>query len=279
MQLKVIIGTVAFMLTMMIMGYAVLREPARLQHFTDAQLGRSVETGAKLYMDNCATCHGLEGKAEVCYDTGGNQITCQGFPLNYAPLLCEDISQRMVATGWEGSKDQFIVRTIAASRSNVVMPPWASRYGGPMRDDQIRNVSDFVLNWQSEELCSAPPEPAYPWPEAVADYLGEYPEGDPVNGAQLFQLTYACAGCHGVFAEASWSGAGPWVGIFAENAPRDDSVSAEQYVYHSILYPNDYIVDGYNANVMPQNFALRMGDNPQDMADILAYIFGGGEGE
>ena len=64
MQIKVVIGTVAFMLTMMVLGYVTLREPARLEEFTHAEHGRSIEFGAELFAGNCATCHGIEGKAQ-----------------------------------------------------------------------------------------------------------------------------------------------------------------------------------------------------------------------
>ena len=36
------------MLTMMIMGFAALREPARLEEFSHAFEGRSIENGARL---------------------------------------------------------------------------------------------------------------------------------------------------------------------------------------------------------------------------------------
>ena len=45
MQVKIMIGTVAFMMTMMLFGYAALREPARLERFAAADLGRNVEKG------------------------------------------------------------------------------------------------------------------------------------------------------------------------------------------------------------------------------------------
>ena len=48
MQVKVVIGTIAFMLTMIILGYAALREPERLEHFTGARDGRTIETGANI---------------------------------------------------------------------------------------------------------------------------------------------------------------------------------------------------------------------------------------
>jgi mono/diheme cytochrome c family protein len=283
MQVKIVIGTVALMLTMVILGFAALREPARLEEYTEARIGRQIEAGASLYQSQCATCHGVNGNSEVCYDAGtGEQIGCVGLPLNYAPLLCGDTSERMEIMNWEGSKEAFISATIASGRYGTEMPTWAQEYGGPLRPDQVEDLTVFVLNWQTEELCSAPPEPAYDWPESVEDFLAaeEIEEGDPAQGFELYQVTYGCAACHGDFSQPEWDGTGPWVGETAELAPRDvEGATAEQYVYESILNPSAYVVDGYPEGAMPANFALRMGDNPQHMADILAYIFGGGEGQ
>ncbi len=61
MQVKVIIGTIAFMLTMVILGLATLLEPARMEESTDAFLGRQIENGAQLFRDSCVECHGVDG--------------------------------------------------------------------------------------------------------------------------------------------------------------------------------------------------------------------------
>lgn len=280
MQIKIVIGTVAFMLTMIILGFAVLREPGRLEEFSHAYTGRSIETGARLFQSNCATCHGIDGRAEQCFDAAGNQIGCQGLPLNYAPLLCGDRSQRMQALNWEGSKQAFIHTTIAAGRFGTVMPTWSEQFGGPMRDDQVQDVTLYVLNWESEELCSEPIV-TFDWPEEVADFLAlpDIQAGDPVNGEALY-LTYGCIGCHGDPAQPGTNEVGPWLGdIETVGETRVEGMSAEQYVYHSVLYPSDFIAPDCPTgpcagppSPMP-SFADRMGSQPQDLADILAYLF------
>lgn len=279
MQVKVVIGTVAFMLTMIVFGYAALREPTRLEEFALASEARQIEVGAELYFNNCASCHGEEGLAQECYDAGGNQVACQGIPLAHAPLLCGDRPDRLEIMSWQGSKEDFVYRTIAAGRG-AIMPVWSEQYGGPMRPDQVENVTSFVLNWESEELCSAPPEPNFDWPE-VAEYdafVEMFPTGDAERGAELYGVTYGCSGCHGDMADSDWNGTGPWLGNLVDNAPnRIPEYTPEQYLYESILYPNEYIVDGYSAGIMPGNFALRMGETeetPQDLRDIMAYILG-----
>ncbi|MCP5101469.1 MAG: c-type cytochrome [Chloroflexi bacterium] len=277
MQVKIVIGTVAFMLTMIILGYAALREPARLQEFTHAAEGRSVENGAELYVNNCANCHGNDGTAETCFDSAGEQIACLGIPLNSATLVCGDRPGRLEIMGWDGSKEDFVYRTVAAGRG-LVMPTWSADFGGPLRNDQVQNLADFVLNFEGEELCSAPLPAAYEFAESVDDFMAEFLAGDAARGEELYTLTYGCAGCHGALDDSSRAGVGPRLGEVATNASsRVPDISAEQYVYESILEPSAYVVDGYAEGLMPANFAWRMGETvetPQDMADLLAYILG-----
>ena len=281
MQVKIIIGTVAFMISMMVMGYAALREPARLERFTDARLGRQIETGAHLFEGNCATCHGEYGKAEECFDSSsGEQIGCIGLPLNYAPLLCGDISMRMEAMNWEGSKDTFILSTISSGRPGTEMPAWSDQFGAPLRNDQIMDLSKFILNWETEELCAAPIE-LFEWPDSGEAFAEEFPDGDAANGEQLF-LTYGCSGCHGNLEDEGSAAVGPWLGEIAENGSEYiDGYSSEDYVYESILDPNAFISpECPNApctgppSTMTDNFALRMGENPQDMADLMSFLLG-----
>jgi mono/diheme cytochrome c family protein len=278
MQVKVVIGTIAFMLTMMILGFAALREPARLEAFTAAFNGRSIETGARLYDDNCATCHGINGEAAQCFDVAGNETGCQGLPLNSASLLCGDKSQRMIGMGWEGTKRAFVETTVAAGRLGSVMPTWSADFGGPMRADQIQDVSAYVLNWERSELCSEPVV-VYDWPESVDDYLEEFPDGDVANGEELFlRSSYICTSCHGNPDGSVAALVGPDLSqIATDGATRVEGYSAAQYVYESILDPMAFTApDCPNgpcvAGGMPNIFATSMSANPQDMSDILAYL-------
>ncbi len=281
MQVKVTIGTIAFMLMMIIFGYVALREPARLERFVDAELGRSIETGAHLYEQNCSNCHGVDGLAEECYDPAtGEQIGCIGLQLNNMMLLCGDRSPRMEAMNWQGPKAAFIQSAVASGRAGTQMPTWAEQFGGPMRADQVRNVSNFVLNWETEELCSGEMV-TFDWPENVSDYLVEFPDGDAALGKEQY-VTYGCSGCHGVPDEGVAAAVGPNLAdIAAVGATRVEGQTAEQYVYHSILFPSDFIApECPNApctgppSAMNANFPDRMAASPQDMANILAYLLG-----
>ena len=279
MQVKIIIGTISFMIAMMVLGYAALRETARLERFTAARTGRQIEAGAHLYDQNCATCHGIHGKAEECFDaSSGEPIGCIGLPLNYNALLCGDTSLRMEAMNWEGTKEAFIQSTLASGRPGTEMPTWSETFGGPMRADQIENISKFILNYETEELCSEPVF-VYEWQETYVEYSEEFPEGDAARGEELF-LSYGCTGCHGNMEDEASAAVGPWLGDIAEvGATRVEGLTADEYVYESILDSNAFISPECPTgpcagppSAMPDNFPLRMSENPQDLQDLMSFI-------
>ena len=281
MQIKIVIGTIAFMIAMMVFGFAALREQSRMVRFTNAEQGRSIEAGSEIFANNCATCHGGDGTAQECFDTNGNQIACQGLPLNYNGLVCGDVSQRMMDMGWKGTKHDYVLTTVSAGRGTV-MPTWSELFGGPLRPDQVENVTNFVLNFESEELC-AQPLVTYEWPELAAEFLAGpdvTPPGDPARGEELYTTTYGCVACHGSLDGSTPAAVGPSLAdIETAGGTRVEGQDAEQYVYHSILLPSDFIAPDCPTgacagppSAMPSNFAARLGENPQDMADLLAYL-------
>ena len=102
-------------------------------------------------------------------------------------------------------------------------------------------------------------------PEAVTAALAV---ADPARGQQL-TLQNACIGCHNL--DPNVQMAGPtWANIANTAATRVAGESAEEYLYNSIVHPNDYLVEGYMAGVMLQNYGDTLSD--QDIADIMAYL-------
>ncbi len=287
MQVKIIVGTLAFMLSMIVLGFVTLGEPARLERFTAAFVGRQAENGAEIFASNCSSCHGVNGRAEECYNAAtGEQIGCAGLALNSYDLLCEESGQegrpaRIELQQWGGTTLDYVRSTVVSGRPWNGMPTWGQEFGGPLANNQIEDVATFVLNWHSEELCGQAPAPAVEWPTMVS----ELPEGDPVRGEELYNIDYGCMACHGNPAHQGSNVDGPWLGNIAEvGASRIDGYSAADYVYESILLPSAYIApDCPNApctgppSAMPANFADRMAatDMPlQDMADVLSYLLG-----
>ena len=192
----------------------------------------------------------------------------------------------MTETQFDGTKEQFIERTVAAGRSGTVMVAWSTAYGGPFRDDQVQDVAAYVLNFADEAFCEVEPS-RFDWPESVDDFLVLDTEefaaesGDPENGAALY-VSYGCSGCHGKVDESGSNTTGPWLGDIVEvGATRVEGQTAAQYLYTSILDPNAFIAPDcpngpcIDPSAMLKDFGSRMSTNtPQDMADMLAYLLG-----
>src|SRR5690606_25364795 len=61
MENRILVGTVAFLASMVLIGWVAINEPGRMAPFQQQQLARSIEHGAELYTNNCAECHGPNG--------------------------------------------------------------------------------------------------------------------------------------------------------------------------------------------------------------------------
>ena len=117
------------------------------------------------------------------------------------------------------------------------------------------------------------PEPT-PTPVPVGtDLQAPLPLGDAARGEMLFngQVNgqFACSACHGVF-EGQVTTCPNIVGLATRAASRIPGYSAETYIRESIVSPNAYLVEGYTAGIMPQNFAETM--TAQQLDDILAFL-------
>jgi len=79
----------------------------------------------------------------------------------------------------------------------------------------------------------------------------------------------ACITCH--LLDKGTTGVGPsLLGVSDVAASRVAGLSAEDYVRQSILHPNDYVVDGYIAGVMYQDYAGQL--QTSDVDALVAYV-------
>jgi len=273
MQVKVIIGTIAFMLVMIILGLATLLEPNRLAEAEAAFQGRQIENGAQLFRDSCVECHGVEGKALACANTAGEEKPCVGLPLNHVGLLCGEPSLRMQQMAWTGSTENFIRQTIAAGRPGTLMPTWSEEFGGSLEAHELDQLTAFILNW-GEELCAGDlAVEMVDWSDSWEDL----PEGDAEAGEAGY-LANGCVACHGdpTAPAAEHMGVGPHLGNIANvAAERVPGTSAEQYIYESILEPNKHMVEECPMGPCPVPSQMRADYptvlNEQSMADLIAY--------
>jgi cytochrome c oxidase subunit 2 len=90
-------------------------------------------------------------------------------------------------------------------------------------------------------------------------------------GRSLF-ATYGCNTCHQLTDANSLNmGQGPSLNGLEERAATYSGYeSAEDYIRTSILNPNAFVVSGYSAGIMPQNFATRI--TPEDLDILVTYL-------
>lgn len=128
---------------------------------------QDAEEGARLYAENCAVCHGVQGEGRI------------------GATLSQD---------WPSIRPDLAIR--AAIENGVAgspMPAWSQDKGGPLAAAQIEALVVYILTWESGKPyvpayyeVYEPREPITPPPYSV---------GDPNVGAVLYDVN--CAFCHG----------------------------------------------------------------------------------
>lgn len=266
---KIGLGILGVLIAIAVLLFLGVIEEQRMEAQTANWDGRGIEKGAEIFANNCANCHGPDGK---------------GLP-GVAPALHSKyfFTQRLNDVSWTGSLHDYVALTVAAGRPSKVstqwaqrMPTWSQRFGGPLRDDQVNNVSAFVLNWEEDALAQGTTENPDPWqpfvdaPSRAVASDGSAPAAEatveptgPLPPQQLF-VSMGCSGCHNLDLPQDANNRGP-VGpnlgnlyeLAATFVPGEDGPT---YVHTSIVNPNAYVVEGYMGGIMPQNFVEKMSE-------------------
>jgi mono/diheme cytochrome c family protein/cytochrome c551/c552 len=295
-EMQALIGTIAFFAIIVVTGWIGVNESHRMTDFTSEYDARSIQRGAALFDANCKPCHGAQG---------------QGTP-GVAPALNNpDLfnGNRLQALGYAGTVRDFVQLTISAGRPAKSgdwpnpMPTWSQDFGGPLRPDQIRDLTNFVMNWgcqynedcvQTDDLTHLPTPaptatagptptidpanaPVCPGGEAAGqcDPFENIPvaDGDAANGEALYNgevpvidnSVLPCKSCHSLDGTTL---VGPSFQGINDRVP-DQYGSVEEFIYTSILHPSEYIRDGFT-DTMPKNFGEKLTD--QMLADLIEFI-------
>lgn len=230
-----------------------------------------------------------------------------GYPLTVADDGTLDYQPtRLGQVSWGSTLYDFIFTTLVHGRPTSIsywggnqMVAWSQAAGGTLRDDQLNDLANYILNWdKGSEWTTAdavavnqyaivpgagggPVELA--GPPAGTDVEAIVAEvvtltGDADRGSQIYSRARSgrgsvlgCSGCHlgGVAApntEETWDN----IVNIRLTLPQFAGYTAEQYIVESIVNPNAYVVSGYASGAMPADFGTRM--TTQDMADIIAYL-------
>jgi mono/diheme cytochrome c family protein len=258
-------------------------ETAALLEQRDAiiqQLEPAVDAGYPIYTD---------------FDEDGNEV------------LMVDYS-RLDQVAWGGTLYDFVFTTLVHGRPTSIsywegnqMVAWSQRAGGALRDDELADLTNYILNWDRgtnwtiedalavNQYAIVPglgDEPTERQPAAGTDVAGilnrietEGIVGDPDRGQAIYTgaersgrgSNLGCSGCHmgGVAAPDT---EGTWDRTVNERlqVPELAGYTPEQYIVQSIVRPGDYPVPGWAAGVMPGDFGQRM--TVQDIADVTEYL-------
>jgi mono/diheme cytochrome c family protein len=288
---RVIVGTLSFVLTMILFGYVAVSEQDRMASFDLAYQARQIETGGQIFENNCATCHGLNGE-------GGGRAPALNTPdLLWAAPGTQPA--RLKAAGWAGTIDAYVHATVAGGRPQQSvtfstfgyperMPTWSQEFGGPLRTDQVDAVVAYVMNWglAFTNFTPGPVPTVVPVGNVITAAL---PAGVAAAG-ETAVTTAGCVACHisvggaatlGPNWMASGDENGQGIGTRAElRIEQADYTGAattgDQYLFESIVNPNAYVVPGgthadANGNsIMPAIYAQQL--DAQTVANIIAYL-------
>jgi len=273
-QIEIFIGTVLILATSLIVLIYGINEEGRMGEYELDQRARAIEEGAELFESQCSRCHGTQG---------------MGIPGLCPPLNDRNFfDKRLQEISWSGSMEDYIVATASSGRlistrpeiypgeGTPAMPSFSQSFGGPLREDQIRNIASFIVNW--EQTASVVEVPEIPAGETVGtDITKQLPEGDLARGETVANRL-VCTACH-VSAPTgpAWlaTGTEPGIGTRAETRYTQDDYqgsaqSPEQYLFESIVQTTAYVVPGYAENLMPATYGTQLTD--QDLADLIAYL-------
>lgn len=245
--------------------------------------------------------------AEANRDAAYQALVDEGDVVAYDP----DGDSRLQQVGWPGSLEDYIEGTLIGGRPTSsaywpnAMAAWAQSSGGPLRPDQIKNLTNYILNfgrnWQADRpvdemiaelrhvkqyarIPTATDAPVSSGESMGTDELAIQTEittqteagtitPDAAAGEEAFAAR-GCAGCHGAANGTGPAVTGLWGRAQDDLDGRLTSTNhvdnPEAYVIQSIVNPGAFTVPGFTAGLMPSNFSEVL--SYQELANILAYL-------
>ena len=300
--LRIITGLIALLMMLSVCAVVGITDQTKLGERDGNFKARSIEAGAKVYSLQCARCHGpsgegiegsgpslasetFAGKIEIADDVSGPQIKVN------------EKSKRLTQIGFAGTLKDYIKGVTAAGvpikSSNAWdanHPTFGQKYGGNLRDDQIDDVANFIINWGLAPLADnkavlAPAPGANEPPKPTAVPLTPQQEA----GKAVYAGSAGCTGCHAIKGVGNQGGVGPNLTKIAHDAEeiiasadyksklkdQPAAANAADYIKQSILYPGAYLTPQCPtgpcpAGVMPITFSKTL--KPEELDNLVAYL-------
>jgi cytochrome c2 len=297
---RILTGLIAFLFLLSVCTVTYVQDVGANLAERDVEFrGRQIEQGARFFKEQCSRCHGADGRGIEGIGPGISNANFLG-QIKYDEIDGQRVmnyavpSPRLNEIGYSGTLRDYVRSVIASGlpikSSNTwdsPHPPMSEKYGGPLRDDQIENVTWFVLNWgvaPYPDEGSIMPAVAGGGPVATAAPLTAEQEAGRAAYGRL-----GCNACHAIKGQGNQGQVGPSLNkigaVAAERIASDQykstvkdqpaATTAEAYITQAIQYPNAHIVDkcpasACPAGVMPQNFKDTI--PAAEFANLVAYL-------
>jgi mono/diheme cytochrome c family protein len=197
---NITIATIFTLGTALLLGLIFLREKPRLNEAGAAISAERLERGARDYEQYCATCHGLGGQ-------GGVQFGAPRLNNIHARYYTPGPDGKAAADQPNGIKEKYgtlrnyIEATLYSGVRGAPMPAFGAQ--GTLREDQIENITSYVLSWTGEGTSRDPGYEGMPQAvqaradlEATRSAPTPDPNVNPVAAGQLVFQNKTCVGCH-----------------------------------------------------------------------------------
>ena len=207
----------------------------------------SVERGRRVFLDYCASCHGIAGHGDG--PIAKNSI----LPPSDLPAIVGKYS------------DGYLYATIRYG--GAIMPPLGSAIPPAERWDVVNYLRSIATPVEQE---SAMPDtartPAPPAPESPAQASDggpqQLPAGDPARGKDIFEAH--CALCHDPTSDVEIVGPG-LKGLF--QWPSHELSDGTQHASHGVEVIRNQIVEGGGA-MAPMGASI----SEEELADLVSYL-------
>jgi plastocyanin/mono/diheme cytochrome c family protein len=120
-------------------GAYTLWDPSRASDARATQLQKTVDRGAFTFSQNCRLCHGDAGEGGAA----SNRLA-QAPPLNRPDLQGKKSKDAPADPVAKVNEYKRIYYTITCGRVGTPMPTWGNTQGGPLNDEQIKQLATMI---------------------------------------------------------------------------------------------------------------------------------------
>ncbi len=174
------------------------------------------QSGAEIYAQYCGICHGENG---------------EGYSAPAANALA---NPEFLAA----ATDEFLVIATKDGRPTTKMSPWGDSYGGPLNDEQVTLVVDYIRQWETLPAADV----------HEMEIIGD------INNGTLLYAEY-CSSCHGQ------TGEGTDIALSLNN-PVFMQTASDGFIWHALQYGR--------SNTIMLSYAETLTE--QEIYDIVSLI-------